>query len=126
MDLLQVLEQEGIGSIAFSPLAQGMLSDRYLTGIPKDSRAAKPHGFLRPEEITTEKLTKIRRLNEIAVRRGQKLAQMAVVWLLRKPQVTSVLIGASRIAHIDEAVQALNQKNFSDEELRTIDSVLAG
>lgn len=125
-DLLQVLENEGIGSIAFSPLAQGMLSDKYLTGIPKDSRAAKPHGFLKPEEITAEKVAKIRQLNEIAGQRGQKLAQMAVVWLLRKPQITSVLIGASRVSQIDEAVGALTKKDFSNDELRAIDSVLAG
>jgi len=125
-ELLNVLEQEGIGCIAFSPLAQGLLTDRYLQGIPQDSRAGKPHGFLRPEEITREKLAKIRRLDEIAIQRGQKLVQMAVAWILRQSQVTSVLIGASRVAQINEAVEALSQKTFSDEELRTIDSVLAG
>jgi len=125
-ELLNVLEQEGIGCIAFSPLAQGLLTDRYLQGIPQDSRAGKPHGFLRPEEITREKLAKIRRLDEIAIQRDQKLVQMAVAWILRQSQVTSVLIGASRVAQINEAVEALSQKTFSDEELRTIDSVLAG
>jgi len=125
-ELLNVLEQEGIGCIAFSPLAQGLLTDRYLQGIPQDSRAGKPHGFLRPEEITREKLAKIRRLDEIAIQRGQKLVQMAVAWILRQSQVTSVLIGASRVAQINEAVEALSQKTFSDEELHTIDSVLAG
>ena len=125
-ELLNVLEQEGIGCIAFSPLAQGLLTDRYLQGIPQDSRAGKPHGFLRPEEITREKLAKIRRLDEIAIQRDQKLVQMAVAWILRQSQVTSVLIGASRVAQINEAVEALSQKTFSDEELHTIDSVLAG
>ncbi len=124
--LLNVLEREGIGCIAFSPLAQGLLSDKYLNGIPRDSRAGKPHGFLRPEQITQEKLSTIRRLNEIALQRGQKLAQMAVAWILRQPQITSVLIGASRIAHLDEAVEALNMRTFSDEELTRIDAVLRG
>jgi L-glyceraldehyde 3-phosphate reductase len=122
-ELLQVIEQEGIGCIAFSPLAQGMLSDRYLKGIPKDSRAAKPHGFLRPEQIT--QLEAIRRLNELARQRGQKLAQMALAWLLRQPQITSVLLGASRVSQIEDGVGALKNLTFTQEELKTIEDILA-
>ena len=123
-ELLQVVDQEGIGCIAFSPLAQGMLSDRYLKGIPKDSRAAKPHGFLRPEQITQEKLEKTRRLNELAQQRDQKLAQMALCWVLRHPQITSVLIGASRVSQIEEGVRALKNLMFSEEELKAIEEIL--
>lgn len=122
--LLNVLEQEGIGCIAFSPLAQGMLTDRYLEGIPKDSRAGKPHGFLRPEEITQEKLGKIRRLNDLAQQRGQKLAQMALAWIMRQPQITSVLVGASRISQIEDAIESLKSSSFAESELNAIDAIL--
>ncbi len=125
-ELLEVLKQEGIGCIAFSPLAQGLLSDKYLNGIPKDSRAAKPHGFLRPEQITRQKLETIRRLNEFALGRNQKLAQMALSWILRQPQITSVLIGASRVSQIEDAIHALDNRHFNPEELKTIDSILGG
>ncbi|HEX9074841.1 MAG TPA: L-glyceraldehyde 3-phosphate reductase [Anaerolineae bacterium] len=124
-DLLAVLKEEGIGGIAFSPLAQGLLTDRYLHGIPEDSRANKPHGFLKREQITGEKLSQIRRLNEIAHRRGQTLAQMALAWVLRHPEMTSALIGASRVSQIEDAVSALNNLQFSAEELESIDRVLA-
>jgi L-glyceraldehyde 3-phosphate reductase len=121
--LLEVLEAEGIGCIVFSPLAQGLLTDKYLHGIPEGSRASKGK-FLKPEDITAEKLGILRALNELAGRRGQTLAQMAVAWVLRHPQVTSVLIGASRPAHIDDAVTALNNATFSAEELKSIDAIL--
>lgn len=122
--LLDVLKEEGIGCIVFSPLAQGLLTDRYLRGIPEDSRAAKPHGFLQRDEITQEKLMKIRKLNEIAQKRGQTLAQMAIAWVLRHNAVTSALIGASRVQQIDDDVAALENLDFSTEELRSIDQAL--
>lgn len=123
--LLEMLVQEGIGCIPFSPLAQGILTDRYLGGIPQDSRAAKPHGFLRPEQLTEPLLDKVRQLDQMARERGQSLAQMAVVWLLRRPEVTSVLIGASRPAQIEEAMAALDHMDFAPEELERIDTILA-
>lgn len=124
--LLGVLHEEGIGCIVFSPLAQGLLTDKYLNGIPADSRAAKPHGFLRPEQITDDKIIKVRRLQEIAEARGQKLSQMALAWVLRHPEVTSALIGASGPGHIDDAVGALQNVSFSSEELQSIEQILAG
>ena len=123
--LLAVLREQGIGCIAFSPLAQGLLTDRYLSGIPADSRAAKPHGFLKREEVTAATLAKVRRLSDIARARGQSLAQMALVWVLRHPEVTSALIGASRVAHIEDAVDALANRRFAGEELQAIDGILA-
>jgi len=123
--LLVVLREEGIGCIAFSPLAQGLLTDRYLSGIPADSRAAKPHGFLKREEVTAATLAKVRRLSDIARARGQSLAQMALAWVLRHPEVTSALIGASRVAHIEDAVDALANRRFAGEELQAIDGILA-
>ena len=122
--LLGVLREEGVGCIAFSPLAQGLLTDKYLHGIPPDSRASKPHGFLRPEQITAEKLDKIRRLNEIALRRGQTLAQMSLAWVLRNPEVTSVLIGASKVAQVEDAVGLLKHAPLDEEELRKIEQIL--
>ncbi len=123
--LLNVLAEEGIGCIAFSPLAQGMLTDRYLAGIPRDSRAGKPHGFLRPEQITQEKLGKIRRLNELAQRRGQKLAQMALTWVMRQPQITSVLVGASRVDQIEDARLFMGKGALTEEELKAIETILS-
>lgn len=123
--LLGVLNEEGIGCIVFSPLAQGLLTDKYLNGIPADSRAAKPHGFLRPEQITDDKIIKVRRLREIAAARGQRLSQMALAWVLRHPEVTSALIGASRLGHIDDAVGAIQNVSFSREELQSIEQILA-
>ena len=122
--LLKTLTELGMGCIAFSPLAQGLLTDRYLNGIPADSRAAKPHGFLRPDEVTEKRVGQARRLSEIARARGQTLAQLAIAWVLRDPAVTSALIGASRIAHIDDAIGALAQTRFTPEELRAIDGVV--
>ncbi|HEX4600918.1 MAG TPA: aldo/keto reductase [Gemmatimonadales bacterium] len=124
--LFPVLKEQGIGCIVFSPLAQGLLTDRYLAGIPADSRAGRPHGFLRREQITPELLAKVRRLQAHAQARGQNLAQMALAWVLRHPEVTSALIGASRPAHIDDAVRALAQRTFTSDELRTIDQLLTG
>jgi L-glyceraldehyde 3-phosphate reductase len=124
--LLTVLEEEGIGCIVFSPLAQGVLTDRYLNGIPKDSRAAKPYSFLKPEQVTQEKLAKVRKLNEIARARGQSLAQMAIAWVLRHTAVTSALIGASKVSQIEDAVAALKNIAFTGEELQSIDRILKG
>ncbi len=124
--LLEVLVDAGVGCIAFSPLAQGLLTDRYLAGVPEDSRAAKPHGMLRPEQVTEDKLAKVRRLQVLARRREQSLAQMALAWVLRHPQMTSAVIGASRVSHIDVAVGALAHIGFTAEELAAIDQILAG
>lgn len=123
--LLSVLGEEGIGCIVFSPLAQGLLTDKYLKEIPADSRAAKPWGFLKREQITDDKLAKVRRLNEFAQARGQTLAQMAIAWVLRHAEVTSALIGASRPSHIDDAVGALANRSFASDELQTIEHILA-
>ena len=122
--LLRVLKKEGIGCIAFSPLAQGLLTDKYLNGIPADSRAAKPHGFLRPGDVTADKISKVKRLNIIAQQRGQSIAQMALTWVLRHSEMTSVLIGASRISQVDDAVGALSNIAFSSAELKAIENIL--
>jgi L-glyceraldehyde 3-phosphate reductase len=120
-DLLDVLEREGIGCIAFSPLAQGMLTDKYLGGnVPADSRAAQDH-FLKRDMLTPEALTHIEALNKMAVGRGQSLAQMAIAWTLRDERVTSALIGASSVEQLDENLAALDNLEFTDEELATID-----
>lgn len=124
--LLDVLAEEGIGCIVFSPLAQGLLSDKYLSGIPEGSRAAKPHGFLRPEHITEEKLAKVRKLNGIAQARGQTLAQMALAWVLRHAGMTSALVGASGVRQVEDNVAALKNLAFTAEELEIIDQILAG
>jgi L-glyceraldehyde 3-phosphate reductase len=124
--LLDVLEAEGMGCIAFSPLHQGLLTDKYLQGIPEGSRAAKAHGFLRPEHVTEERLAKVRLLNELAMERGQTLAQMAVAWVLRHPVMTSALVGASRPSQIEDSVGALQNLSFSTEELAQIEQILAG
>ncbi len=123
--LLDVLENNGVGCIPFSPLAQGLLTDRYLKGIPQDSRAGKPHGFLKSEEITEVKLDKIRKLNEIAAGRNQSLAQMALMWLLKDKRITTVLIGASSVQQLDNNVDALNKADFSKGELDQIEKILA-
>jgi L-glyceraldehyde 3-phosphate reductase len=119
-DLLDVLADEGVGCIAFSPLAQGMLTDRYLGGVPADSRAAKGV-FLSEDMITEDRLQHVRALNEIASSRGQTLAQMAVAWVLRDPRVTSALIGASSVEQLDDTLGALDRLEFSDDELAEID-----
>jgi L-glyceraldehyde 3-phosphate reductase len=123
--LQDVLEQEGIGSIVFSPLAGGVLTNRYLNGVPADSRAGGPSVFLKADQITDSKLNKVRELNEIAQGRGQSLAQMSLAWVLRGGRVTSALIGASRVEQIDDNVAALNRLDFSDDELSRIESILA-
>jgi len=122
--LLNVLEENGVGCIAFSPLAQGMLTDRYLKGIPEDSRAARPTGFLQTSEITEEKINRITQLNEVAQQRNQSLAQMALAWLLKDKRTTSVLIGASSVEQLSNNLAALNNLSFSQEELTAIESIL--
>jgi L-glyceraldehyde 3-phosphate reductase len=124
--LLDVLEEEGIGSIVFSPLAQGLLTDRYLNGIPEDSRAGKKGTFLKRENITGEVIQKVKKLNKLAEKRGQSLAQMAIAWVLRKPAVTSALIGASKVSQIEDAVGSLKNLKFTDEELKAVDKILKG
>jgi L-glyceraldehyde 3-phosphate reductase len=123
--LLDVLEKNGVGCIPFSPLAQGLLTDRYLKGIPADSRAAKEHGFLKTQEITDDRLSRIRQLNDIAVGRGQTLSQMAIAWLLKKPVVTSVLIGVSSVEQLDANLGTLDNLEFSEDELAQIEKILA-
>ena len=122
--LLDVLGQEGIGCICFSPLAQGLLTDKYLAGIPEGSRASKPHGFLKPGQITPDRLAKVRRLNDLAARRGQTLAQMALAWVLRDSRVTSALVGASHVEQIEECLGATKNPRFAAEELAAIDAAL--
>ncbi|MGV6482273.1 L-glyceraldehyde 3-phosphate reductase [Pantoea agglomerans] len=122
--LIQTLGDAGVGCIAFSPLAGGMLTDRYLQGIPEDSRAASGSKFLNENQLTDEKMEKVRKLNAIAQQREQKLAQMALAWVLRDERVTSVLIGASKTAQIDDAVAMLARRQFSDSELAAIDAAL--
>ena len=123
--LLDFLQAEGVGCIAFSPLAGGQLTDRYLHGIPADSRAASSSRFLQAEQLTEAKLEKVRRLNALAEARGQKLSQMALAWVLRAEKVTSVLIGASKTAQLDDAVGMLAHRHFSAEECAAIDAILA-
>jgi L-glyceraldehyde 3-phosphate reductase len=122
--LLDVLEKEGVGCIPFSPLAQGLLTDKYLHGIPQDSRAASPTGFLKTEQITDDKLSRIKQLNELALQRGQTLAQMALAWLLKDNRVTSVLIGVSKTAQLLDSLKALDNIQFSAEELAKIEAIL--
>jgi L-glyceraldehyde 3-phosphate reductase len=119
--LLDVLGNEGVGCIAFSPLAQGMLTDRYLGGIPDGSRAAAEGTSLDPAMLSDANLAHVRALREIAIERGQQLSQMALAWALRDPRVTSVVIGASSIAQLEENVGALGNRSFSTEELGRID-----
>ena len=122
--LLDVLDEEGIGCIVFSPLAQGLLTDRYLESIPQDSRAGKPGTYLSREDVSAAVIEKVRRLNEIAAQRGQTMAQMSIAWDLRHLAVTSALIGASRPGQIDDAVGALQNLAFSSEELSAIETIL--
>lgn len=123
--LLDVLEEEGVGCIPFSPLAQGLLTDKYLHGIPEGSRAAKPHGFLKQEQITNDKIEQIQRLNQLALQRGQSLAQMALSWILKDSRITSVLIGVSKPAQITDSLKCLSNSAFSEEELNVIEGILA-
>jgi L-glyceraldehyde 3-phosphate reductase len=123
--LLNILEKEGVGAIVFSPLAQGLLSDRYLKGIPSDSRAARDF-FLKKTDLEKDKLAKVRALNEMAADRGQTLAEMAVAWVLRDPRVTSALVGTSKVSQVNDNVAALKNLKFSAAELSRIDGILAG
>jgi L-glyceraldehyde 3-phosphate reductase len=122
--LLNILEENGVGCIPFSPLAQGLLTDRYLKGIPNDSRAGKPHGFLKKEQITDLMLSKINHLNDLAKKRGQSLAQMALAWILRDPRITSVLIGASKPEQLADSLKCLENISFEKEERAAIEEIL--
>ncbi|MFD2574236.1 L-glyceraldehyde 3-phosphate reductase [Spirosoma soli] len=122
--LLDLLEKEGIGCIPFSPLAQGLLTDKYLNGVPTDSRAAKSNSSLREDQLTDEKLATIRQLNDIARQRGQTLAQMALAWLLKDQRVTSVLIGASKPEQLQDSLKCLDTIDFSNDELSRIETIL--
>jgi len=124
-ELLDTLDVSGIGCIAFSPLAQGLLTDRYLDGVPGDSRAAKPHGFLKKEELTSTRMAAIRSLNILATARGQTLAQMAIAWVLRRATVTSAVVGASRVEQLEATVKALDHPGFTPAELKAIDEIVA-
>jgi len=123
--LLDLLGNEGVGCIPFSPLAQGLLTDKYLKGIPADSRAAKPHGFLQAEQVTEEKIGQLNALNAIALNRGQKLAQMALSWILRDERITSVLVGASRPEQLADSLKCLDNIEFSASELTAIENILS-
>ncbi|WP_221392311.1 L-glyceraldehyde 3-phosphate reductase [Dyadobacter sp. NIV53] len=122
--LMDILEREGVGCIPFSPLAQGLLTDKYLKGIPVDSRAARPEGFLKENQVTPEIVEKIRKLNVIASEREQTLAQMALAWLLKDPRITSVLIGASRVTQLEDSLKCLDNLEFSAIELASIEGIL--
>ncbi|MBP3657558.1 MAG: aldo/keto reductase, partial [Clostridia bacterium] len=123
--LTDVLRENGVGCICFAPLQNGLLTNRYINGIPADSRAAHDPRYLKPDAITAEKIEKVRALSEIAKQRGQALSQMALAWVLRDPVVTSALIGASRPEQIIENVKALDAAPFTAEELAAIDAILA-
>ena len=123
-ELLGTLGELGIGCIAFSPLAQGLLTNKYLGGVPGDSRAAKPHGFLKAKEISETRLAMVRQLDELAKQRGQTLAQMAIAWVLRHPQMTSALIGASKVSQVEDVVGALDKLDFAPEEFDAIEAIL--
>jgi L-glyceraldehyde 3-phosphate reductase len=122
--LLATLEAEGIGATVFSPLAKGVLTDRYFKGIPADSRAGHDQRFLRPADITDEILGKTKKLNDLAQSRGQTLAQMALAWVLRHKIVTSALIGASKVQQVDDCVGATKNLNFANDELAEIEKIL--
>ena len=122
-DTLPALEENGVGFIGFSPLAQGLLSDKYLNGIPENSRAGQAHGFLKKEQVSDEMINRVRKLNDIAQRRGQSLAQMAVAWCFHKPEVTSVIIGASSTMQLKDNIDALKNTTFTDSELWEIGEV---
>ena len=123
--LLDLLEKEGVGCIPFSPLEQGLLTNKYLGGIPAESRAAKPHGFLRASQITEHRLQQVRQLDQMAQARGQTLAQMALAWILKDDRITSVLIGASRPEQLADSLKCLDMLGFSPEELEGIERILA-
>lgn len=123
--LLDLLEKKGVGCIPFSPLAQGLLTDKYLKGIPADSRAGRPDGFLQKEEVSASRISQITKLNTIAIGRGQTLAQMALSWLLKDPRVTSVLVGASRPEQLSDSLKCLDNLAFNKAELTEINDILA-
>ena len=120
------MQEEGVGCIAFAPLNNGILTNRYLNGIPSDSRASRDPRYLKASDITQEKLEKVKKLNDVALNRGQTLAQLAVQWVLRKPVVTSALIGASKVEQIEENVKAISFPKLTEEEISTIEVILAG
>jgi L-glyceraldehyde 3-phosphate reductase len=122
--LLDLLEKEGVGCIPFSPLAQGLLTDKYLKGIPSDSRAASPNGFLKESQVTRERVEQITKLNSIAIQRGQSLAQMALSWLLKDNRITSVLIGASKPGQLTDSLKCLSNFQFSPDELARIEEII--
>ena len=122
--LLEALEKNGVGSVVFSPLFQGLLTDKYLNNIPEDSRVAKSHGFLKNSDLTPDKIEKVKLLNDMALKRGQKLSQMALAWVLRDPRITSVIIGASKVSHIEDAVGIQDNLDFTSEELTKIEAIL--
>ena len=122
--LLDVLEKNNVGCIPFSPLAQGLLTNKYLGGIPADSRAAKATGHLQTSEVTSEKIEQVKKLNELAAKRNQSLAQMAIAWLLKDKRITTVLIGASSVKQLDDNMDALKNLSFSSDELNTIEKIL--
>jgi L-glyceraldehyde 3-phosphate reductase len=122
--VLDVLEKEGIGCIAFCPLAQGLLTNRYLNGIPSDSRVTKPHGFLKKNDVSEKRLAQVRAINELAQSRGQSVAQLALAWVLRDSRMTSALIGASRVEQVEQNVAALANLRVSSAELAKIDAIL--
>ncbi len=124
--LLDVLEENGVGCIPFSPLAQGLLTDKYLHGIPKDSRAAKPHGFLQPDEVSEERIAIVKKLNQIAKHRNQSLSQMALAWLLKDKRVTTVLIGVSSLEQLENNLACLINPDFTEDEFTAIEKVLKG
>lgn len=123
--LLDALEEVGVGCIVFSPLAQGILTGKYLGGMPTDSRAAKPHGFLKPEHVTPEKIAKVQKLADLASKRGQSMAQLAITWVLRHEGMTSALIGASRASQVEEIVESIHQPRLSADECRAIETILS-
>jgi len=122
--LLDVLEENGVGGIAFSPLAQGLLSDKYLKGIPADSRAGKVHGHLKENEVSDIVVNKVRKLNDLALLRNQSLAQMALAWLLKDNRITSVLVGARSVEQLGDSLKSLNNIKFTTEELKKINEIL--
>ena len=123
--LLDVLEEKGVGCIAFSPLAQGLLTDKYLNGIPENSRAHNPNGHLKEDEVTVERIQKLVQLNEIAKNRNQSLAQMALAWLQKDKRITSVLIGASSVRQLNNNIECLQGLDFTQDELNAIEKILA-
>lgn len=122
--LLDVLEDYGVGSVVFSPLFQGLLTDKYLNGIPEGSRASKPNSFLTTSDVNETNIKKVKALNDIAEKRGQKMSQLALAWVLRDKRVTSVIIGASKVSHIEDAVEIQNNLEFTSEELQLIETIL--